>query len=590
MQWAGDRFVFVVRAAVVVVLAIAALAALDATPVPAQQSQRDREIAEWNRDIVIETKRLARDPKNSSSLNNRGASYANKGDHDKAIADYSEAIRLNPKFSLPFCNRGESYNEKGQFNRAIEDLNEAIRLEPDYASAFSNRGFSYNGKREFDRAIEDLNEAIRLKPDLAEAFSNRGVSYSGKGEFDRAIEDHNQAIRLRPDYIRAFYNRGVSYYDKGDYDKAVADYGEAIKRDPKYSAALVGRGIAYQKKQQFNLATADFQAVLKIDPKNEEALRGRDAVRQLLAKAITETAPKPAAPAKEQSDIASRTRPQAGLPKLPPETSRSDQVAKLDPTTNGAKALDARTPIAAISPPGKRVALVMGNADYRSVTKLSNTITDARTMRDTLQKAGFEVVYGEDLDKRAMGRLIGEFGSIVKDSEAAVVYFAGHGSTFSDIPYVVPIDSKYENLENIPNELIQVESLVAEMRRAKGVRLVILDACRDNQREVELRRQEAALRGEAKRGGDVTRGLAKLQNPNGLIVVYATQYMSTAADGSVGANSPFTGSLARFLLTPNLDIKDVLFRAGQDVITKTGGTQRPEISISLYDEFVLVRQ
>ncbi len=220
---------------------------------------------------------------------------------------------------------------------------------------------------------------------------------------------------------------------------------------------------------------------------------------------------------------------------------------------------------------------------------LENPIADARTMRDILTKLGFEVVYGENLDKRAMGRHIGEFGAIVRDADAAIVYFAGHGSTFGDVPYVVPTDSRYEKLSDIPSELIQVESLVGELRRAKGVRLVILDACRDNEREVELRRQEAASRGDAKRGGAVNRGLARLQNPDGLIVVYSTQHMTTASDGAPGGNSPFTGALARHLATPGVDIKDVLFRAGQEVIKKTGGTQRPEISISLYEPFVLAQ-
>jgi uncharacterized caspase-like protein len=121
------------------------------------------------------------------------------------------------------------------------------------------------------------------------------------------------------------------------------------------------------------------------------------------------------------------------------------------------------------------------------------------------------------------------------------------------------------------------------------VRLVILDACRDNEREVELRRQEAAARGQATRGGNVARGLARLQNPDGLIVVYSTQHMTTAADGNPGGNSPFTGALAKHLMSPGVDIKDVLFRAGQDVISQTGGSQRPEISISLYDPFVLAQ-
>jgi uncharacterized caspase-like protein len=231
----------------------------------------------------------------------------------------------------------------------------------------------------------------------------------------------------------------------------------------------------------------------------------------------------------------------------------------------------------------------MGNSSYRHVPALDNPVVDARVMRDTLTKLGFEVVYGENLDKRAMGRHIGEFGAIVREADAAIVYFAGHGSTFGDVPYVVPVDSKYERLSDIPTELIQVESLVGELRRAKGVRLVILDACRDNQREIELRRQEASASGGATRGGSVSRGLARLQNPDGLIVVYSTQHLTTAADGAPGGNSPFTGALAKHLVTPGIDIKDALFRTASEVVKQSGGAQRPEIAISLFEPFVLAR-
>jgi len=104
-----------------------------------------------------------------------------------------------------------------------------------------------------------------------------------------------------------------------------------------------------------------------------------------------------------------------------------------------------------------------------------------------------------------------------------------------------------------------------------------------------LRRQEAIARGDNKRGGSVSRGLARLQNPDGLIVAYSTQHLTTAADGVQGGNSPFTGALARHLATPGVDIKDVLFRTAAEVVQKSGGTQRPEIAISLFEPFVLAQ-
>jgi uncharacterized caspase-like protein len=89
----------------------------------------------------------------------------------------------------------------------------------------------------------------------------------------------------------------------------------------------------------------------------------------------------------------------------------------------------------------KRVALVIGNGDYVHADKLANPVTDARRLRDTLAKLGFEIVYGENLGKQALERTIGRFADAGRGSDVALVFFAGHGATFGDVPYVVPVDA-----------------------------------------------------------------------------------------------------------------------------------------------------
>ena len=119
--------------------------------------------------------------------------------------------------------------------------------------------------------------------------------------------------------------------------------------------------------------------------------------------------------------------------------------------------------------------------------------------------------------------------------------------------------------------VVNLETLIGELRQAKGVRIAILDACRDNSAEQELKRQ-------ASRGGPVMRGLAPMKNPGGLIIAYATQYLSTAADSAgSGGNSPFTAALLGNIATPGLDVKDMFFKVGRDVVNATGGKQRPEM-------------
>jgi uncharacterized caspase-like protein len=229
----------------------------------------------------------------------------------------------------------------------------------------------------------------------------------------------------------------------------------------------------------------------------------------------------------------------------------------------------------------KRVALVVGNGDYQHADKLANPLPDARRMREALERLGFGLVYGENLGKHELERTIGRFANSAQESDVALVYFAGHGATFGDVPYVVPVDAQFSSLGEMPYELVQVETLIGELRRAKGIRIAILDACRDNAAERELKRKSS-------RGGEITRGLVRPKNVDGLILAYATQYMSIAADGDASGHSPFTKALLTNILTPGLDVRELFFKVGREVYAATKGEQRPEISVSFYDSYALV--
>ena len=129
--------------------------------------------------------------------------------------------------AVAFTNRGLAYKSKGQWDKAIADFSEAIRLKPDFATAFNSRGNSYYGKGHFDRAIENYDKAIELSPDLAEAFTNRGNVYRKKGQYDRAIEDYDKAIDLKPVDGQIFANRGLAYEKKGAPGQALRDFTRA---------------------------------------------------------------------------------------------------------------------------------------------------------------------------------------------------------------------------------------------------------------------------------------------------------------------------------------------------------------------------
>ncbi len=227
----------------------------------------------------------------------------------------------------------------------------------------------------------------------------------------------------------------------------------------------------------------------------------------------------------------------------------------------------------------KRAALVVGNAAYRHADRLTNPVNDARSVRDALKSLGFDITYGEDLDQKALRRAIGQFAGAAAGADVAIVYFAGHGATFGDTPYVVPVDAEFSSLTEAPYEMVPVETLIGELRQAKGVRIAILDACRDNAAEQALKRT---------RGGGESRGLAPMKNATGLIIAYATQHGATAADNAGGRNSPFTAALLNNIAMPGLDVTDMFREVGRQVDAATAGRQRPEISISMYERYALV--
>ena len=199
---------------------------------------------------------------------NRGDGYNNKGDYDRAIADFNETIRLDPKDVHAYNNRGNAYQHKRDHDRAIADYNEVIRMNPKHAEAFNNRGRAYHNKLDYDRAIADLDEAIRLNPKYAVAYNNRGNAYQNKGDYDRAIADYNEALRLDPKYVLAYNGRGIAYRNKGDSDRAIAAFSEAIRLNPKYLLAYRNRGNVYRFKGDHDRAIADFDEAIRLDPKS----------------------------------------------------------------------------------------------------------------------------------------------------------------------------------------------------------------------------------------------------------------------------------------------------------------------------------
>jgi lipoprotein NlpI len=150
-----------------------------------------------------------------------------------------ESGQMSTSFlAIAYNDRGNGYKDKGNYERAIQDYGQAIQLKPDYAMAFYNRGNAYASKGEYDRAIQDLNQEIRLRPDDTNAFYafyGRGYAYNAKGDYDRAIQDYDQAIRLNPEDPNAFIVRGVAKFLRTNLAGAMADFERGSELNPAFA-------------------------------------------------------------------------------------------------------------------------------------------------------------------------------------------------------------------------------------------------------------------------------------------------------------------------------------------------------------------
>lgn len=132
------------------------------------------------------------------AYNNRCLAYEDRGDHDRAIADCDQAIKLDPQYTNPYTNRGRAYMQKGDNDQAITDYDKAIELNPKESNAYDLRGIAYRNKGDNDRAIVDFDKAVELDPKNAKAYFNRGLAYGRKGDRQQGIADIRKAATLDP--------------------------------------------------------------------------------------------------------------------------------------------------------------------------------------------------------------------------------------------------------------------------------------------------------------------------------------------------------------------------------------------------------
>jgi uncharacterized caspase-like protein len=221
-----------------------------------------------------------------------------------------------------------------------------------------------------------------------------------------------------------------------------------------------------------------------------------------------------------------------------------------------------------------RIALVIGNSAYKNVANLPNPVSDASLIGGMLKNAGFDFVSVRlDLSIGEMRKALREFGAKARDADLAVIYYAGHGIELDGNNYLIPVDASLESDTDVLDEALPLDRVMFAVEPVRHLRLIILDACRDNPFAKTMKRTVASRA--------IGRGLAKVEPSNlNTMIAFAAKAGSTASDGNA-KNSPFAIALAEHLPKPGLDLRKAFGFVRDDVLKSTGNRQEPYVYGSL---------
>jgi Caspase domain/Tetratricopeptide repeat len=416
--------------------------------------------------------------------------------------------------------------------------------------AFFYRGYAYQRTSRLDEGFADYRASLTIDPgffppknNLSAGFTRRGGEASDRKDYGQALSDFTEALKLKPNDAQSLNNPAAIHYKKGDFDQAIPLCTSASQNDPKSTAAYDICGRSYLGKGDLKNAVVALTKVQALDPGHRDADDPQSPLEAL--------------------DQAKRMLAEAAPPVVPSR-----------PAVEPAAVPAAIAPIAESSSQGEnRVALVIGNDHYANVAALSNPRQDAALVAAALKMSGFtSVTLLEDLGRDGFVSAIKAFQDQADKADWAVVYYAGHGVEIDGTNYLIPVDAKLKTDRDVPDEAIPLDRVMSAIAGAHKLKLVVLDACRNNPFAPQMKLSGARR--------SIARGLSRVEPVGATLVVYAAKEGTTAQDGD-GADSPFAVSFARRLKQPGVEINMALRFVRQDVLDQTGNQQEPFVYGSL---------
>ena len=510
-------------------------------------------------DLIAAENLFPADKQHAGLLAARSRIYVFLGDTAKALSTADEAILYDSNSSPAYLARGMVQSEAGQLQLSMADLNRALELDPKNADAFRARAVTWRKLGKFDDALKDVSIAINLRPGFYGYFILRGELHREKGDLDLALADITHAVELAPRdrSFSSYSSLGTISRYRGELDKSVSNYQKALQLKPDFLPSLRGLGLTFEKMGKLEEAKRQFESAVA----SKSPLRFAGDYKVAVEEASAHLAAL-----------------NAGVlpPKIlqPPIRATSSTAIPTNtiavPEVTGIKSLGLR-----------RVALVIGNSAYRNVPALANPEKDATVIAATLRKIGFQVVALTNASHDVMTASLREFTKQAQQSDWAMVYYAGHGMEVAGVNYLIPIDARISTDRDVQLGAVPLSQVLESADAAKKIKLIMLDACRDNPfKPAPAAGPQAVAAGPSITGAPVTtrstdgRGLAEVKVAGATLVVYAAKDGQVALDGE-GGNSPFAVAVVQRLVMPGVEINKMFRLVRDDVMEATAGRQEP---------------
>lgn len=475
------------------------------------------------------------------------------GGNVDARADIAEAMKTSPKAYTPFVQRALEHENNGNIDAALSNLNKALELESKAGTALYARSRLYKRLGQLTRARIDLIASAALGPPF------RVPSLTAKSEIELRMGDLRSAY---DDLVTAARETtssqdanaatlGANLYTKAgdlaldklkDTDTAEKLYKEAAQlTTPNWRAAL-GLARAEISRNARGKAVAIYKHILEetqSTPRLYERLLASFYLRQLTQPLLS---------------------PHSGPFRTGIESDGDPSKVSLDGL--------------------KRIAFIIGAADYVDLVSLPNPRRDAAVIANALADMGFGTVeIAENPKKDDLLRVPAYIAQHASEADIAVIFYAGHGVEMDGVNYLIPVDAKLESNRKLKSDALPLTVLTEAASKAKYGSLVIVDACRDDPfveaRAVAASRGSEMMTQPLKAPQQLHMGLGAIPTPpHNNVVLHSTQPGKTAEDGD-GLDSPFVRALLETLATPGQKLEEMVHSTSSLVAERTQGRQLP---------------